>query len=184
MKKYAIILVAASLFVTACQKRYRVTFDEKQLSVAGGRLLYRGEPLNGEVTREFGGINARQVTEYRDGREHGWQRTWSENGTLTEEREFAYGKKTGVHRGYFSDGKDRFYAEFSDDHYSGEFWSWHSNGKIAEFKKHTAEGKVLVHKVWRESGQIYFNQVFAENFESGMPGVKLCNTVKETVAAR
>ncbi len=167
-----------------CQKQYHLAFDEKKLTIRDGRLHYQGAPVDGEVIREFAGINAKQVTTYRNGVEHGAQRTYAENGTLLEERFYQDGKKTGVHRGYFPDGKNRFYAEFADDHYVNEFWSWHANGKVAEFKRYDAEGRALVYKQWRESGQIYRNEVYAENLEQGMPGVKLCNTVKETVGKR
>ena len=177
-------LLLALLLVIGCRKQYQVTFDEKHLSISNGRLLYEGTPLDGEVTREFGGVNARQVTTYRNGLEHGPQRTWAENGMLVEERLFSEGKKTGVHRGYFPDGTNRFYAEFKDDRYVNEFWSWHTNGKVAEFKRYDREGRALVYKHWRESGQIYRNEVYAENLEQGMPGVKLCNSVKETTGKR
>ncbi|HNE21012.1 MAG TPA: hypothetical protein PLF85_14920, partial [Turneriella sp.] len=64
-------LLLALLLVIGCRKQYQVTFDEKHLSISNGRLLYEGTPLDGEVTREFGGVNARQVTTYRNGLEHG-----------------------------------------------------------------------------------------------------------------
>ncbi|MFZ5630659.1 MAG: toxin-antitoxin system YwqK family antitoxin [Spirochaetota bacterium] len=183
-KRFSSHLLLALLLATACRKQYQLAFDEKQLAIANGRLFYRGQPLDGEVTREYGGVNARQITTYRNGVEHGPQRTWAENGRLVEERQFRDGRKTGVHRGFFPDGSDRFFAEFENDRYVNEFWSWHANGKVAEFKHYDSEGRALVHKQWRESGQIYRNEVFAENLEQGMPGVKLCNSVKETVGRR
>ena len=183
-KRKSSYLLLALLLLVACRREYRIAFDEKELTIVAGRLHYRGAPLNGEVTREYAGVNARQITEYRDGLEHGRQRTWAENGTLVEERQYREGKKTGVHRGYFPDGKDRFFAEFEDDRYVNEYWSWHANGKVAEFKRYDTGGRVLVYKHWRESGQIYRNEVYAENLEQGMPGVKLCNSIKDTVGMR
>ena len=144
-------------------------------------VLDQPSPLAGDRRQPGFGVDRDREP---DGLEHGLMTARTHAGALIEERTYQAGMKHGVHRGWFAGGGDRFYTEFADDHYAGEHWTWHANGKVAEYKKYTADGKILVHKHWRESGQIYRNQVFAENFELGMPGVKLCNTVKDTVSGR
>ena len=148
-----------------------------------GRWTFQTQPFTGTITESL--PDATRITHYVNGLEEGEQLATNNSGIKVEERFYKAGKKHGIHRGWFGNGSDRFYSEFADDHYAGEHWTWHQNGKVAEFKKYTADGQILVHKHWRESGQIYRNQVFALNKpESGMPGVKLCNTVKDTVGGR
>jgi len=176
-----ITIIALAVSLTACGERTISSTDAK-LKLGAGRWFYDGRPLTGAVEETL--PDAIRLTHYADGLEHGLMTARTHAGALIEERTYKAGKKHGVHRGWFAGGGDRFYTEFADDHYAGEHWTWHANGKVAEYKKYTADGKILVHKHWRESGQIYRNQVFAENFELGMPGVKLCNTVKDTVSGR
>ena len=172
------------MLLVACNGEPDLRFGDPRLKLGAGQWLFNGSPYNGNITESLPDVT--RVTHYADGREDGEQTaTNTDSGIKTEERFYRAGKKHGVHRGWFPDGKDRFYTEFADDHYAGEHWTWYSNGKVAEFKKYTPEGQILVHKHWRESGQIYRNQVFAVNkTESGMPGVKLCNTVKDTTGGR
>jgi antitoxin component YwqK of YwqJK toxin-antitoxin module len=168
------------LAAVACTKTYKVTFDDKRLSIqSGGTMHYDGIPLNGEITQEFAGTNARRLTTYRNGRENGPTRTWAENGVLTEEREYKNGAKHGIHRGWHDNGKYRFYAEFDNGRYVGESWSWYANGQVYEYKKYDAAGNVVIHKQLRENGQVYQNIIINAEGQVGVPGSKNCDTVKQ-----
>lgn len=177
-------LFLATIAALSCRGELTLNAGDPQLKLSGGRWLFHGTPLTGTIQESL--PDAIRLTQYAHGLEHGQQTLRTHSGALVEERTYQDGKKHGLHRGWFADGKDRFYTEFSEDHYAGEHWTWHSNGKVAEYKKYTLGGQILVHKHWRESGQIYRNQVFAVNNtqEAGMPGVKICNTVKDTVGSR
>lgn len=174
----------AAIFMLACRGELSLASNDPGLKLSSGRWVYKGKPFTGMITEALPDVT--RTTHYVDGQEHGEQSAINASGIKTEERFYKNGKKHGIHRGWFADGKDRFYTEFKDDQYTGEHWTWHPNGKVAEFKKYTPDGQILVHKHWRESGQIYRNQVFAvaQNKEVGMPGVKVCNTVKDTVGSR
>ncbi len=171
-------------FFLHCQPELTLTAGDPQLQFSGGRWLFQEKPFTGKIKEPL--PDAIRLTEYKDGAENGEQTMHARSGVLVEERFYKEGKKHGVHRGWFVNGQDRFYSEFNNDQYTGEQWTWHSNGKVAEFKKYTPDGQILVHKHWRESGQIYRNQVFAAKATTtaGMPGVKICNTVKDTVGSR
>ncbi len=177
LKSCTLLLV---LIGVACTKTYKVTFDDKNLSVrSGGQMFYHGEPLNGEITQEFAGTNARRLTTYQDGYENGPVMTWAESGTLIEERSYKKGVKVGVHRGWHDNGKYKFYAEFENGRYKGESWSWYANGQVYEYKKYDDSGNVVVHKQLRENGQVYQNIIVGPTGQTGVPGSKNCDTVKQ-----
>lgn len=160
------------------------TLDRRDVHLKLGQAgwLFENKPFTGTLIERL--PDATRTTHFAVGLEDGEQILNSLSGEIIEKRFYRAGKKNGIHRGWFKDGKDRFYSEFVDDHYVGDFWTWHPNGKVAEYKKFTPQGDILVYKHWRESGQIYSNQVFAaaQNEATGMPGVKLCNSVEETLA--
>lgn len=175
--------MTAALVLTACQGEASLQSGDPRLTQSQGRQLFGQKPFTGIITESLPDMT--RSTRFVDGFEQGEQIAEFTTGGIAERRSYHAGKKHGIHRGWFPDGKDRFYTEFADDHYAGEHWTWHPNGKVAEFKKYTPDGQILVHKHWRESGQIYRNQVFTVNkSESGLPGVKLCNTVKDTTGGR
>lgn len=183
LARFFIAVVTTTAMSLSCGAQAEIESSSADLGMSNGLTTYRGKPFSGTLVQKVGDNYEIRRTSYVSGQEHGIA-TVEKNGKLTEQRHFQNGNKHGVHRGWFEDGTDRFYTEFTDGRYSGEHWTWHSNGKVAEYKKYTTGGQIQVHKHWRESGQIYRNQVFAVNAEMGMPGVKLCNTVKQTVQSR
>ena len=172
------------IVLIACGGKNTLQSGDPRLTQSQGRQFFEQKLFTGIIVESLPDIT--RSTQYVGGLEEGQQVAEFTAGGIAEQRTYKAGKKNGIHRGWFPDGKDRFYTEFSEDHYSGEHWTWHPNGNVAEFKKYTPDGEILVHKHWRESGQIYRNQVFAvaQKKEAGMPGVKLCNKVKDTVGSR
>ncbi|HNA80164.1 MAG TPA: hypothetical protein PKY99_11955, partial [Turneriella sp.] len=112
-----------------------LTAGDPRLKLSSGRWLFQGQPFTGTIEEPL--PEAIRLTHYADGSEDGPMTVTTRTGTLVEERTYRAGRKHGIHRGYFDNGKDRFYTEFSDDHYSGQHWTWHANGKVAEYKKYT-----------------------------------------------
>ncbi|MBE7437251.1 MAG: hypothetical protein HS115_02260 [Spirochaetales bacterium] len=145
------------------------------LSMAGGRLMYRGQPFRGILIEEISDLQEVHRTPYVEGVEHGEATIFTRTGIKLASREYVAGIKHGKHQTWFPDGKRRSYAEFDRGNYSGESWAWYSNGNPGEFTLYDNQGRPLAAKKWRETGQIYFNFVFSKNVSIGMPGSKLCD---------
>src|SRR5688572_5395823 len=62
-----------------------------------GSWLYNNKPLTGSITVNYPSGKIHQVTNYLLGREHGWQKSYHENGVLSETRYYTNGEKDNVH---------------------------------------------------------------------------------------
>lgn len=130
--------------------------------------------------QKIGPSQVTRVTPFQAGKEHGRETTVSTtSGLLLEERYYSHGKKTGVHRGWYKNGKYRFYTEFENGKNKNEFWDWHRNGNVYRYIKYDKTGEILVAKVWRSNGQIYSNQLFKEGKFVGLGGNALCDRISE-----
>jgi antitoxin component YwqK of YwqJK toxin-antitoxin module len=172
----------AALLLLRCGGGLTLTAGDPRLKLTQGRWSFQNKPFDGEMVENL--ADGTRITLYKNGMEEGKQTTTSPSGQLLEERFYVAGKKHGIHRGWYPNGKDRFYTHFEADNYIGEHWAWHHSGTPVEYKKYSPQGEILVHKQWRESGQIYRNFVFKDKKELGMRGAKLCNSVKDTLAGR
>lgn len=171
-------LAVISSFCVACSA-IEVDPKDQRLSTATGRLTLNGKPFTGVTASR--GPDSVERRSYRDGIEHGEYLMLAGDGSKLEERNYVNGSKHGVHRSWHMGGKPMVIQEFDMGINVGEYLSYHANGKIADYKKFDAQGRILVAKLWRATGQIYSNQSFDPEVlpnGTGLPGSKLCNSVK------
>lgn len=91
-----------------------------------------------------------------------------------ETRSYIQEMKTGVHRGFWEDGKPRFEYVFENGEHQGSAKEWYQNGKpYREFHydKGYEEGS---QKMWWENGVIRANYVVKHGRRFGLIGLKLC----------
>jgi len=167
-----------TLFTIACGAR-EIDSKDARLSSATGRLTYEGKPFTGVLVSR--NVDAVERKSYREGIEDGMYTLHATHGVLLEERLMRNGIKHGMHRKWHENGKPFVTQEFDNGKNVGEFVVTLADGKPSEYKRFTSEGQILVHKLWRASGQIYINQSFDVDSQpngAGLPGSKLCNSVK------
>lgn len=173
-----------SLILTAflgCHEFNTVENTDNNLKVEAGILFYKGKPFTGKLKQEIPPLEEIYLSEYKNGLEDGEYIAKKKDGTLLERRFFKDGLKQGIHRSWFTNGKDKLYSEFKNGIYINDRWEWHDNGIPAVYEKFDENGKILVSKKWRRTGQIYMNIVFTENGSSiGLPGSKICEPIKQT----
>jgi antitoxin component YwqK of YwqJK toxin-antitoxin module len=172
-----------ALLATGCTAR-TIERPGPGISYEEVRLHYRGEIYTGIVRERFAATGTVRDTHYRNGRPDGEQREWvPATGRQVARLEYTAGEKTGVHEGWFLDGKRRFHYEYdAGGKPHGEFWEWHQNGRPSLFARFE-HGRLLGKKVWRADGQIYLNQAFAPAKAFGLPGTQLCLQLRGEVKA-
>jgi antitoxin component YwqK of YwqJK toxin-antitoxin module len=141
------------------------------------------DPKTGKTTHEWSVI----VTPGRGTIKHGVERLWFPDGSLWWEREFHYGKPTGIWRSYWENGKPRtecFYLG-ADVERTMTFWRedgklsaqgpacdgarrgkwrfWWANGQLAEegeYRSGLKEGSWIG---WSRDGKRHFERVYEKN---------------------
>lgn len=169
------------LIVTAkCFGGSEIPYNDPGLSVRSGITYYQAEPFTGKIRQPIPAVGEVRLTPYKDGILHGTMVARGTSGQLLLRSEYAAGKKHGLQRTWYADGRDRSFGEFANGHYIGDHWAWHQNGKVMEFNRYDDRGKIIATKKWRSNGLIYMNLVFRDGQEFGLPGSKVCNPTSET----
>lgn len=169
----ALILTLA--FAGACAAE--VQSDEARLAYLGEHLVHDGRLFNGVLITRIPAADVVRRTPYRNGLIDGVEEERYANGSLAALREYRAGRKTGVHRGWFPDGRRSYRYEYSENQFHGDYWEWHASGALYTYARYD-QGRPIGRKVWREDGTIYMNYVFAAGAAYGLPGAKLCRQVR------
>ena len=172
-----VVLLAAG---PGCRRnREGVLNSHPGFQISNGIMLFEGDVYQGIMRTELPG--GWRETPYIDGKIHGIEREWYNDGRLASERPHEMGKRTGIHRGWYRSGQMRFFIEYEDGVQHGEAYSWHENGKLYTYSQFVS-GKPIGHKTWRYTGQIYSNYVQVGSHRIvGLIGSDLCNGVEATI---
>jgi len=163
-----------------CSKTLRPVNDPA-FTIVRGLLMYKGTPFTGWQFSISRGTGTRRETPYKNGVQHGLERSWHRNGELAAQGHFENGKKSGLHRGWHPNGKDHFFATFQDGKHQGDYWRWYSNGQLFQYARYD-NGKQSGQKTWRSNGQIFMNYVVAAGQNLGFKGAKPCNPLKKQIS--
>jgi antitoxin component YwqK of YwqJK toxin-antitoxin module len=150
-----------------------------------GRIENRSEidDQSGKLTHEWTVL----VVPGRGAIKHGQERNWYPGGALHWEREFRYGKPTGVWRSWYENGKPRtecfyfgpevertmtFWREDGkltaqgpacDGARRGAWKFWWSNGQLAEQGEYRGGLREGVWQAWSEDGGRRYERVYEKN---------------------
>ena len=114
---------------------------------------------------------------YKNGLEHGMQKTWYPNKKLQEVRWYKEGKKTGINLGYWPDGRLKYKYQFVSDLYGGIQYEWHSNGELYSKKTYAAGYESGLQQSWHIDGTIRSNFEARNRRNYGNIGRKNCFSV-------
>ncbi len=133
-------------------------------------LLFTGKVVevnNGQITSE---------TEYKSGKQDGFQFRYFSNGNLSEERYYENGLKTGEHRGWWEKGKLKFIYHFKYDVFDGNVKAWNESGMLFNDFNYVNGKEEGLQKAWSSNGEIQANYIVKGDRKYGITGVKDCKT--------
>jgi hypothetical protein len=137
---------------------------------------YKDKLYTGYQVAEYPNGVKRQ-SEFKEGLQDGLTFDVHPSGQIMAEYPYKAGKKVGVHKGWYDDGKPRFWFEYKDGLNHGEHWEWLPTGKIYRYGRYDND-RIIGEKVWRKDGLIYSNYIYTPKKLYGVVGSKLCFTVK------
>ena len=154
-----------------------ISEGDSRLSSANGLLYCGSEPFSGSIRSEDTQGNLVAIEHYRAGKKHGVAKCWYADGRLAERRPYCDGEKTGWHCAWYPSGQRRFRYHFSHNQNDGDFWEWYDTGRPYRFRQFKA-GLEIGQKIWRRDGQIYANYVHQDHQLAGLLGGRLCDATQ------
>lgn len=121
------------------------------------------------------------VISYLNGLEEGFTKKWYSNKQLAEERLYVHGKKEGVHKAWWPDGKPKFIFEVTNDAYSGELKEWYSSGRLFKDFNYTNGQEEGSQHMWWADGRVRANYVVRNGRKYGSIGIKLCLNPNDSI---
>jgi hypothetical protein len=170
-----VIALTAGAASAGCAAEVRA--DDPELAYLGEHLVHRGRLFSGVLITPLPAVDVVRRTPFRNGLAEGVESERYGNGSLAALREYRAGRKTGVHRGWFPNGRPSYRYEYASNQFHGDYWEWHASGALYAYARYD-NGQPIGRKVWREDGTIYMNYVFAAGAAYGLPGAKLCRQVR------
>jgi antitoxin component YwqK of YwqJK toxin-antitoxin module len=145
----------------------------------GDRLYHHQSLYNGSLIKTYSNGDTASYGGYVDGLKDGEHKAWFPGKQLMERRYYKREVKTGMHHGYWENGKLRFEYVFDAGEHHGPAREWYQNGqpyRVFHYNKGYEEGS---QKMWWENGVIRANYVVKQGRRYGLIGLKLCaNPVK------
>jgi antitoxin component YwqK of YwqJK toxin-antitoxin module len=147
---------------------------DKDLHRLNGYLYYKDKLFSGKTFDLYEQCDTSILTEYKSGKENGKQILYYRDGSINEERSYFYGRKEGLHQGWWENGNKRFEYQFENDKYNGEQKEWNEAGLLYNdfnYKDGYEEG---LQRSWYPDGKIQANYIVRNGRKYGLTGVMNC----------
>ena len=197
MRTYSYILIFAFFLLCACSKneitKKSISFDDiknevvlkSDLKLDGNKGVwsYKGKPFNGFAARYYGNGRKAEFVGFYNGKKEGVAKQWFANGRA---RKICYYKKNVLvsdYITYWSNGNKAYHVAYNlNGKRNGLETSWWADGKLSK-KRNLSNGKENgLQKAWLQNGKLYVNYEAKEGRIFGMRRANSCyNLKKETV---
>lgn len=149
------------------------SYGSRRTYLSDGTLIQETWEVN---TKVFGPLRQwyrkapnqlQQDKEYLDGREHGLQRAYWENGQRKYEYTCKFGRKVGPYRLWHSNGQLSFECECVNGHYHGPSTEWFENGVKAVSGNYDTGLQVGEWTYWFDNSQVWTRGPFVAGKKDG-----------------
>lgn len=161
------------------EKDISIEWSASNFSKKAGLLYYIGQPFSGTLEKCYPDGKLKSTQAFREGKAHGWQRIWNENGQCLTERYYQLNLQEGAARGWWEDGSLRFSYHYQHDLQEGNCKEWLPNGQLYtdfNYKNGYEDGW---QRMWWDDGTIRANYVMKNGRRFGLQGRKPCYNVHQ-----
>ncbi len=144
-------------------------------------LFYEGKYFSGHVFHLYPSKDTSFAIQFLNGLQQGVTRKWYPNKQLAEERLYNHGKKEGVHKAWWKDGKLKFIFDVTNDAYCGELKEWYSSGQLSKVFHYSNGQEEGSQQMWWADGRLRANYVVRKGRKYGSIGVKLCLNPNDSI---
>jgi antitoxin component YwqK of YwqJK toxin-antitoxin module len=155
-----------------------VSFQKDLFLMKNGVLNYNNIPFTGTLFFHDEVNKTNNFTTYEKGLKHGVEFKKYKNNVLAEQRFYTKGKKSGVHKSWWSENQLRFEYHFNDvGEYNGKVNEWFKNGQQLKAFNYIKGKEDGAQKMWNIDGKIRANFVTVNGERYGLIGLKKCYTI-------
>jgi hypothetical protein len=144
-------------------------------------LFYNGTYFSGHFFHLYPTLDTAFDIPFLNGLQEGLTRKWYPDKQIAEERLYVKGKKEGVHKAWWDNGKPKFVFEVTDDRYCGELEEWYSSGQLAKEFHYVNGQEEGSQRLWWGDGRLRANYVVKKGRKYGSIGVKLCLNKSDSI---
>jgi antitoxin component YwqK of YwqJK toxin-antitoxin module len=178
MKKTLFLLII-TIFNFSCEKeRLAVESISEYISFEHNMPFYKGKQFSGMLFVRYKNKQFKEKRNYKRGVLHGNQTKWYSDGGKYSERYYVHGVKTGIHQGWWKNGRQKFEFHFNNEgEHDGISNEWFENGipfKLFHYKNGQEDGS---QKMFKPDGSIRANYIVIEGDRFGLIGLKKCDAV-------
>lgn len=156
--------------------RDQVYADAQRLSIdaKSGLRVIDGWPFTGVAIQQS--ANGVTVSEerYERGRRHGVLRRWFDNGRLAFASEYRHGRREGETIGWWRNGTVRSFATYKDDRPDGIALQWYRGGERFKQLNYDNGRPAGLQRGWRVNGKLFSNFEYREGRTYGLRNANLC----------
>ena len=146
-----------------------------------GLYLYNDLHFSGTVFRLDNNQDTLSIENYQEGLSHGIFKRFYPNNIIFEKRRYKYGKKEGVHLGYWENGSLAFAYNLKNDVYHGTLKEWTKSGQIIKSLNYLNGQESGHQQLWYNDGEIKSNYIIKNNRRYGLLGTKNCVNVSDSI---
>ncbi|MFT4780370.1 MAG: antitoxin component YwqK of YwqJK toxin-antitoxin module [Pseudohongiellaceae bacterium] len=172
----------ASIEITSSASEY-IIINKSALELKSnlGLMYYNNQPFTGVSEVFYSEILKAETIEYKKGKRHGVYKKWFRDGRISYEAHYDNGLQQGTAKSWWKNGKLRSEANYDKGIVNGIQKQWYKSGNL--FKQMTiVNGKEQgLQKAWRDNGKIYNNYEAKNGRIFGLKRASLCFQLEDEI---
>jgi antitoxin component YwqK of YwqJK toxin-antitoxin module len=144
---------------------------------------FRNDPFTGIVYSLHNSNDTAYTFSYANGYEDGVHTKWFTDRKLAEVRTWKQGKKHGPQNAWWDNGQKQFSFVAENDMYTGNYREWTREGALIKDFNYVNGQEEGSQRLYNPDGSIRSNYVITNGRRYGLLGTKNCINVKDSVLA-
>ena len=177
LKNHQVILLLFFTLFISCQENSKqisvLNFDPNLKKTERG-WIYKGKPFSGFMIQEEKDHRIVYQLPIENSKEQGMAKGWYNSGEKLLERFYSDGKREGIFKQWWPNGRLRYLFKYENDVFQGKQIVYFPDGKIREESIYQSGEKEEIQRVWDEKGLLISNYTLKNKKLYGVITVKSC----------
>jgi antitoxin component YwqK of YwqJK toxin-antitoxin module len=158
-----------------------ISSENKTLSWKQDTLFSNGQLYTGKVYSMNENGDTTSIESFWKGLLEGPTKKWHINKQIAEYRYYIGGRKNGIQKSWWPNGKTKFEFNAVNDAYEGELKEWNEKGFLIKLFHHTNGQELGSQRLWWDDSTVRANYEIRNGKKYGLIGIKLCSNPYDSV---